>query len=101
MYQKRSYKVVGGKLRKRWDSHFEDGWVASKAEALSGVAPEEPKPKAKSKGSKKPVEIPDNRDYDTWTGPQLRAALKQRSGKGPRPGTTNAQVVEQLRALDG
>ena len=39
-------------------------------------------------------------DYDDLTWEELRAELKKRTGKGPKPGTTKDQVIETLRALD-
>ena len=38
-YQNRRYRVVGGKLAKRWDGADEPGWFVTKAEAWAAVRP--------------------------------------------------------------
>ncbi len=34
MLEKRRYKLIDGRLRKRWDATNEPGWLKTKAEAL-------------------------------------------------------------------
>ena len=38
-YQNRRYRVVDGKLAKRWDGADEPGWFVTKAEAWAAVRP--------------------------------------------------------------
>ena len=50
--------------------------------------------------------LPDGEDtgpdtsYEEWAWKQLGKALKARTGKGPKPGMTKAEVIEALQALD-
>ena len=37
MYHKRRYKVVDGRLQKRWDATDDNGWHKTKAEALEAA----------------------------------------------------------------
>ena len=38
-YQNRRYRVVAGKVEKRWDGTDEPGWFKTKVEAWAAVAP--------------------------------------------------------------
>ena len=51
MNQNRRYKVINGKLEKRWDAP--EGWHATKADALAEVAPKPVKKAATKKAAPK------------------------------------------------
>ena len=103
-YQNRRYRVVDGKLAKRWDGADEPGWFLTKAEAWAAVnvppAPptvEEVKEVEDAKASEA-----ETADYETWKGPELRAEIKDRTGKGPKVGKESAKdaMVARLHGLD-
>ena len=107
-YQNRRYRVVDGKLAKRWDGADEPGWFVTKAEAWAAVnvppvPPTEAKA-AKDKAPPPPPPIPETEtvDYETWKGPELRAEIKARTGKGPKVGKESSKVamISRLRGLD-
>ena len=103
-YQNRRYRVVDGKLAKRWDGADEPGWFVTKAEAWAAVnvppAPptvEEVKEVEDAKASEA-----ETADYETWKGPELRAEIKARTGKGLKVGKESSKVamILRLRGLD-
>ena len=99
-YPNRRYRVIDGKLAKRWDGLNDPEWFVKKADAW---AAEEARVKAVKP---EPVVIPEDEppvdDYETWKGPQLRKEIKARTGKGPKVGAESSKVamIERLRGLD-
>ncbi len=90
-YQNRRYRVVDGKLEKRWDAPGE-GWFVTKADAWAAVAAAKDEAPPEGVGLTPP--------YDQYRFKQLRAEIKRRTGKGPKRGTNTAGLIEALDVLD-
>ena len=110
-YQNRRYRVVDGKLAKRWDGADEPGWFVTKADAWDAVrpavdkatdAPPAPPTVEATVPPPTPTPEPKTADYETWKGPGLRAEIKARTGKGPKVGKESSKdaMISRLRSLD-
>ena len=103
-YQNRRYRVVDGKIEKRWDGTKEPGWFMTKAEAWAAVAAPVARQEAVEQPGPPPPPSPEPEPagYETWKGPMLRSEIKARTGKGPKVGaeSTKVAMIERLRELD-
>ena len=101
-YQNRRYRVVDGKLAKRWDGADEPGWFVTKAEAWDAVSVPLDAEVAEPAPHAPPTTVGLAPDYETWKGPELRAEIKARTGKGPKVGKESSKdaMISRLHGLD-